>query len=373
MDRIVICGCGHFGKNITKHLLRYDNYITVVDQDKELVTHMSNTLDVKGIHGFVSHPETLKEAGQTDILIAATSMDEINMVACEVAHALFDTPLKMARVRSQTYFTSQYDLIFQDKNLSIDEILSPEIDAADYVTKTLSVPGSNDVISFDVADIIVVTLDAGAPACHTQVDGLPRLLSEGDVEILAIHRAEETFLPQSNTTLLPGDEVYFLCQTESIEKSVLLFKKTASPTNRIILFGGGNFGFALGQKLESTFDHKEITVIEPLESQAHALAENFNKINVICGDLFDHDLLKEVDVNNADIVACTNDDKVNLLSALLAKKLGAKRALSLISTASYEPLVRSIGINGVCNPAHPYSIKNYSTNTNVLGAQCFHF
>ncbi|MDC0344690.1 Trk system potassium transporter TrkA [Alphaproteobacteria bacterium] len=359
MLNVVICGAGRVGHSIARFLTHYDTHITIVDLDKDLVDHLSNTLDVRGVHGFASHPEVLAKAGAetADVFIAVTHVDEVNMIACEVAHALFKIPTKIARIRSQTYLMPAYGLMFQDKNISIDDVLSPEIDVAHHITKSLTVPGANDAIPIgpevegkQIASLFSVQLSEDAPACHTEIARLPSIMPDARLAILSITRNGETFLPTDSTTLTADDEVSFICATDHVDKATSLFKSTTSQSQHVLICGGGNVGFGLGRFIREQFPEKDITIIEQDEKRANYVAQRLKDVNVLCGNTLDSEILLEAGVVNADVIAVTNDDKVNALAVLLAKSLNANWTQTLVNDLSYATLVTSLGVDDAIMP-----------------------
>ena len=354
MLNVIICGAGRVGSSIARFLAHYNTHITVIDHDLELVKHMSNNLEVRGVHGFASHPEVLLQAGAktADMLIAVTHMDEVNMVVCEVAQALFKIPLKIARIRSQSYLTPEYGLMFQDKNMSIDAVLSPESDVARHIVQGLEIPGSSSAVPFGpdgLAKLLYVTISPGAPACHTEIGRLPSI-TDSPHAIIALVRNGETSLPTDETILLGGDQLYVLSHTDHIKQVMTLFMAEITPSSRVIICGGGKVGFCLGQLIPIQFPEKDVTIIEHNEECAYHLAQHLKNVNVICGSPLHSEILLEAVIEGADLIAVTNDDKVNMLSSLLAKSLGVNRTLSLVNDSAYVALITSLGVDDVLIP-----------------------
>ncbi len=357
MLRIIICGAGHVGVSLARYLTYYDTHLTVVDEDPDLIKHISNTLDVRGISGFPSHPEVLDRAGarQADMVISVTQMDEINMIACEVAHALFNVPTKIAQIRGRTYLNPKYDSMFREDNLSIDHALCPEVDTASSISNSLTIPGVNRILPLSTSGVKVVSisLTAQTEACHTDVEHLPSLCPEAQFSVPLLIRGQSPMIPRHETVLLPGDEIILICADEDLEKVIPLFSKHTSPPENVLIAGGGHIGSCIAHNIQNdkSLGVKRLTIIENDSHQALDLAEYIPNTTVICGSALDREILEEAGIESTDLaVTVTNDDKTNVLSALLSKNQGAKRSVSLVNDRSYSPLVTSLGIDGIINP-----------------------
>jgi trk system potassium uptake protein len=354
--KVIVCGAGQVGSNIARHLATEDNEVTVIDQNQDLVRKISDSIDVRGIVGYASHPSVLERAGarDTDMLIAVTYADEVNMVACQVAHSLFDVPTKIARVRSQTYLQPIWADLFSRDHLPIDVIISPEIEVARAIGRRLQVPGAFD--SVPLADgrvrVIGVHITDDCPIINTLLRQLTDLFPELNITIVAIIRDEKVIVPRGDDQMLPGDDVYFAIDNDHVARGMAAFGHEESEARRVVVVGGGNIGLYLAQELE-TDAHPGVTakVIEHSKARAEYAAQSLSQTVVIHGDALDPEILEEANVASAEaIVAVTNDDEVNILSSLLAKRYGARRALTLVNNMTFESLITTLGVDVVVVP-----------------------
>lgn len=353
--KVVICGAGQVGSNIARYLAGENNNVTVIDRSPELIQKLSDTLDVQAIVGHASLPPVLEQAGagDADMLIAVTLSDEVNMVACQVAHSLFSVPTKIARVRNQAYLAPIWADLFSRENMPIDHIISPEIEVARAISRRLRVPGGFDMIPLadDLVRLIGVHVGENTPIIRTPLRQLTGLFPDLQIEILAIVRNERSFIPDSDDQMLPGDEVYFLAETGHVSRAMAAFGHEEPEARRIVIVGGGNIGLCLAEDIEANFPSVSVRMIESNRERASTIVRTLRSTTVLHGNGLDAEILEEANISMAEtVVAVTNDDEVNILCSLLAKRYGCQRAVTLINSNTYNVLVGSLGIDAVVNP-----------------------
>ncbi len=353
--RIIVCGAGLVGSSIARQLASENNDVTIVDQSPETIQQMNETLDVRAIEGYASHPDILEQAGAPDaeMIVAVTQNDEINMVACQVAHSLFDVPTKIARIRAQTYLDPSWQNLFTRDHMPIDVIISPEIEVARAITSRLDVPGATDMVSFvdDRVRVVAVSIDDGCPIIDTPLRQLTELFPDLHMRIVGIVRAEGIITPGGDDQILVSDEVYFSVDAKQVQRAMAAFGHEEKEARHIVVIGGGNIGLFLSKQIIDELPDVRLKMIEVSRDRAETVADQLEKAVVICGDSLSSEILTEANVQSADaVIAVTNDDQVNILSSLLAKREGAKRATTLVNNMTYGPLVRSLGIDAVVNP-----------------------
>lgn len=353
--RIIVCGAGLVGSSIARQLASENNDVTIVDQSPETIQQMNDSLDVRAIEGYASHPDVLEKAGAHDaeMIVAVTQNDEINMVACQVAHSLFEVPTKIARIRAQTYLDPSWQNLFTRDHMPIDVIISPEIEVARAITSRLTVPGATDMVSFadDRVRVVAVSIDESCPIIDTPLRQLTELFPDLHMRIVGIVRAEGIITPGGDDQMLIGDEVYFSVETKQVQRAMSAFGHEEKEARRIVVIGGGNIGLFLSKQIIDEIPDVRLKLIELNRDQAERVADQLEKAVVIFGDSMASEILAEANVQEADaVIAVTNDDQVNILSSLLAKREGAARATTLVNNMTYGPLVRSLGIDAVVNP-----------------------
>lgn len=353
--KVVICGAGQVGFSIARYLSQQDNDITVIDQSESIISHLSDSLDVRGIVGHASHPEVLVKAGiaDADMIVGVTYSDEVNMVACQIAYSLFGVPLKIARVRSQSYLDPQWTKLYATNHMPIDHIISPEIEVAKAIGRSLEIPGAFEAMEFGGGAFVFMGTRARStsPIINTPLRLIGGLFRNLDLNIMGIVRGERFFVPNDSDRIEAGDEVYCLVPKVQISNTIEAFGYTEHRATRLLILGGGNVGLCLAQEIEA--NHSAITtmMIERELSRASMVANDLNRTVVLSGDALDREILKEANAQVANIVvAVTDDDKVNILAALLAKRLGAQSVMSLVNSLSYSSLVTSLGVDAVVSP-----------------------
>ncbi|MBT6511379.1 MAG: Trk system potassium transporter TrkA [Rhodospirillaceae bacterium] len=353
--QVIVCGAGQVGFNIARQLTSEANDVTVIDTDANRVRRVTESIDVKGLVGFAAHPPVLQEAGaeDADMLIAVTYADEVNMIACQVAHSLFNVPTKIARVRHQSYLEPAWRNMFSRDHLPIDVIISPEIEVARAIIRRLEVPGALDVIPMadDSVRAIAVRCMPDCPVLDTPLQELTELFPDLKIFVVGIIRDDELIVPTPKTEMREGDEVYFVADRDHVRRAISAFGHEEAEARRIIIIGGGNIGVYIAHELEESHPDIRCKLIELNEPRARAAADQLSRTTVLLGDALDREILEEANVAQTEtVVAVSNDDEVNILSSLLAKRLGADWAITLVNSNSYGPLVGQLGVDAVVNP-----------------------
>lgn len=360
--KVIVCGAGQVGFIIAKYLSDGNNDVTVIDQRADLIRKVGDLLDVRCVLGHASYPSVLEQAGaaEADMIIAVTQADEVNMVACQVAHSLFKLPTKIARVRSQAYLQPIWSGLFSREHLPIDVIISPEMEVARAIFRRIQVPGATEVIPLvnDRVRLIGVRCGEDCPLLNTPLRQLTVLFPDLNIVIVGIVRDGKPIVPSAEDRMRVGDEVMFVVDTNQVGRAMMAFGHEEPEARRIVVFGGGNVGEFLAQQLETLNAGVSAKIIEIDKERAAELAGNLHRTLVLNGDVLDSTLLDEASVGSAEtVVAVTDDDEVNLLSTLLAKRQGARRVMALVNKTDYGPLMSTLGIDVVISP-HAITVSN---------------
>ena len=353
--KVIICGAGQVGWQIARHLSGEKNDVTVVDNNPDLVRRATETLDVQGIAGFASYPDILDRAGarDADMVIAATHSDEVNMVTCQVAHSVFNVPRKIARLRSQSYLTAIYSDLYRREHMPIDVVISPEREVAQAALRRLSAPAAFDIQDFldRKAQLIGLSLDESCPVVNTPLRQLTDLFSTLRAIVVGVRREGRLFAPEPGDQLFPGDQVYLFTHAGDVDRTLEIFGKTVKKQERVVIVGGGNVGLAVAQALEGRAMRIRAKVIEKDRRVAEEAADALERTIVLNGDGLSRELLEEAGVERADaILAVTDDDKTNLLSAVRAKTAGCGMAICLVNDPTLVSLMAPLGIDAYINP-----------------------
>ena len=353
--KVIICGAGQVGWQIARHLASEKNDVTIVDNNEDLVSRATDTLDVKGVSGFASYPDVLNRAGaeDADMIIAATHSDEVNMVTCQVAHSIFDIPSKIARLRSQSYLDAIYADLYRRDHLPIDVVISPELEVAEAALKRLSSPNAFESETFlnNQAQLLGLHIDDNCPVVNTPLRQLTDLFSTLRVIVVGVRRQGVLFAPNAGDQLFYSDEVYLMCHSDDAIRTLDVFGKSQGEQNRIILIGGGNVGLRIAKSLEDSENRVRAKIIEKNRARAELAASSLERTIVLHGDGLDSGLLEEASVSKTDtIMAVTDDDKTNMLAAVRAKSRGCKKAIALINDPTMSPLMEPLGIDAYINP-----------------------
>ena len=353
--KIIVCGAGQVGASIARQLAGEANDVTVIEQDRDIARRLSDSVDVRCVVGNASLPDILEEAGAktTDMIVAVTYSDEVNMVACQVAHTIFDVPEKIARVRHQSYLNPAWADLYSRDHMPIDLIISPEIEVARAIERRLQVPGALDMLPFGDGRLRVlgVRCEEGCPVINTPLRQLTELFPELNIVVLAITRDGRLIVPRGDDQMLIGDEVYFVTDANHVARSMAVFGHEETEARRIVVIGGGNIGYFLARGLEEEHPGLDLKIVELDKERAQYLAEQLNRTMVIHGDALDSEILREINIGLAEaVIAVSNDDEVNILAALLAKRAGCGAAISLVNNPSYGPLMGSLGVDVAVSP-----------------------
>lgn len=352
---ILVCGAGRVGYNIVQYLSHTNHPLVVIDNNPQVIQKITDDLDVRAVLGEASHPDVLMKAGadKASIIIAATQIDEVNMVICQISQALFGIPNKIARIRNRAYLDNQYMHIFDQGHLSIDHIISPEAEVADAICDSLSVPGAFIVYYLCERRLKLAGMKCRnvSPIINTPISRIPNLFPQIQMTVLGISRGGNHMIPDDAQVLLENDEVYVCFPEEQTTTVMEAFGLIKRPSEKLIILGGGQIGFQLASRLETSHEDLKTTIVELNRERAIRLSQQLERTAIISGDALDSEVLEEAGITSADIViSLTEDDKVNSLSALVAKQYGVSRVLALINNKSYEGLMPTLGIDGVINP-----------------------
>ncbi len=353
--RVIVCGAGQVGYHIARQLSLENHDVAVVDSSEQHVRMVGDTLDVQAILGFASYPDVLERANaaDADMLIAVTQSDEVNMVACQVAHSLFNVPTKLARVRNQSYLQPIWADLFSRDNLPIDVIISPELEVARAISRDLLVPGAFEAIP--MADgrvrVIGVRCNSDCPVINTPLRQLTGVFPDLAIVVVGIVRDGKTIVPTADESMLAGDDVYFVADNEHVARAMSIFGHEERQARRIIIAGGGNVGIFLAKLIRDEHPGVNARIIEADRENAERAAREIPNATVIHGNALDPEILEEAGVAVTEaIVAVTNDDETNILGSLLAKRHGAQRAIALVNNTNYSPLVTTLGVDAVIGP-----------------------
>ncbi len=348
--KIIILGAGQVGGSLAEHLADEQNDITVVDIDAERLRELQDHLDIGTITGPASHPGVLRRAGadDADMLIAVTNSDEINMVACQVAYTLFQTPTKISRVRSTAFLGKR--VLFNDSGIPVDVIISPELLVTRYIHRLIQYPGTLQVLDFAEGKVQLVAVRAyyGGPMVGNELQEIRSHMPNIDTRVAAIFRRDHPILPEGNTVVEADDEVFFIAASENTFPVIAELRRLDTPYRRIMIAGGGNIGERLA---EVTEDDYQVKIIEQSYSRCRALSEKLDRSIVLNGNASDRDLLVSESIEDTDVFcALTNDDEANIMSSMLAKRLGAKKVITLITNPAYVDLVQGGEIDIAISP-----------------------
>ena len=349
--KILILGAGQVGRTVARHFSREEaNDVTVVDIDEDVLRDLQDRLDVHTVAGNAAHPGVLQAAGaaEADILVALTNSDEVNMVACEVAFCLFRTPTKIARIRAAAY-TARPQL-FGEQAIAVDVLISPEQLVTEYLEQLIRHPGALQVLEFAAGNVLLAGARAarGGPITGHRLRELPEHLDGVEARVVAVYRGGRAVLAEGDTVIEEGDEVFFLAARDDVHRVIVALRKESARVRRVVIAGGGNIGLRLSRALEDT---AQIKLIEHDPRRARLASEQLENTIVLAGDAADEELLIEENIDSADVFAAvTNSEEANILSAMLAKRLGARKVMALVNRPSYVDLIESGSIDVAIAP-----------------------
>ena len=352
---IIICGAGQVGYSIANQLSQQGHSITVIDKTSSDIQKINDNLDVKGIVGIATYPSVLElaDAKNADMIIAVTRNDETNMIVCQIAHSLFNVSRKIARIRSKEFLNPSYSNLFSKSHLPIDIIISPEYEVAKSLLRKIEAPGAIESFPFadDKVRLIEINIDDKCPLADTQLQKLTESFSDLNANVLGVQREDKFLILKKKDTLIINDKAFILTDSKQVDRTMSVFGKDEKISDKILIIGAGNIGLDLAKSLEDLPSNPRIKIIEKNEERAQYVANELNEAMVIKGDGLDENILKEVNIEEIDTVLCiTDDDEVNLMSALLCKKKGIKRVIAIANSHNYSLLQSSLKIDDIVDP-----------------------
>ncbi|MCP5169478.1 MAG: Trk system potassium transporter TrkA [Hahellaceae bacterium] len=348
--KIIILGAGQVGGTLAENLANEANDITVIDSEPTRLRELQDKLDIRTVNGRGSYPSILKQAGaeDADMLIAVTNSDEVNMVACQVAHTLFKTPTKISRVRATSYLNKKE--LFSQEAFPVDVLISPEQVVTRHITRLIEFPGALQVLDFSkgLARLVAIRACKGGPLIGHELAYLRQHMPNIDTRVAAIFRKGSPIIPQGNTVIEEEDEVFFIAASNHIRAVMSELQPLEKTYKRIIIAGGGNIGQNLAQTLETRY---QVKIIEHNIGRCTELSETLNKTIVLQGDAAKKELLLEENIEDTDVFcAVTNDDEANIMASMLAKRLGARKVMTLINNPDYVDLIQGGEIDIAISP-----------------------
>ena len=359
--KIIICGAGKVGTSIARHLVDQGSDVTVIDSSHKLIDDLREKVDLKTVIGSASNPSVLKNAGaeDSDMIIAVTLQDEINMVACQMAHTFFKIPRKIARLRTEDFLNPIWRDLYNADNMPIDLIISPELEVARSIERQLKAPGAYDVVPFlnDEIELLSLVINEKCPLVDTSLINIHELFQENtDTEknlrasILGISRDERLFIPKKQDTLIQGDHVYIMADKNHVKRTMSAFGYDEKPIKKLIIIGGGNIGFNLAKDLEKYQTDISVSIVENNEDRSKYIADQLSDTLVLNGDGLDQDLLDEANIKDADLLlALTNDDETNIIISAVARKNKCE-SIIIVNNSEYNKLKDVLGISKVVDP-----------------------
>jgi trk system potassium uptake protein len=350
--KIIILGAGRVGSTVAESLVSEANDITVIDTNQTLLNQLQNRLDLRVVHGNAAHPTILTHAGaaDADMIIAVTQSDQTNLVACKIAATLFNTPTKIARIRAIDYLS--HPEIFSSQHFCVDFAICPEQILTDCIVKLIEFPESLQVLSFAHGKVSLVATRAfhGGPLVGHELQYLHTLIPNVDARVAAIFRHDRSIIPEGNTVIEAGDEVFFIAAAENIRSVMRELGRMDKPVKKVMIAGGGHIGSWLARSLEYNY---QVKLIEFDKKKCEQLASELDATLILHGDVTDETLLEAEHCGEMDVFcAITNDDENNIMSSLLAKRLGVKRAITIINRAAYVDLMQAGAIDIALSPSH---------------------
>jgi len=359
--RVIVCGAGKVGTSIAEQLVNQNNDVTIIDQSEELISKLSEEVDLNTIVGSASHPSILEKAGAktADMIIAVTLQDEINMVACQMAHTFFKIPRKIARLRSEDFLNPIWRSLYNADNMPIDLIISPELEVARSIIRQLNAPNAFEIVPFhnDKIQLTGITINENCPLIDTELRNIHDIFQDENesiknlrVSTIAIIRNDILFIPNKSEKLLLNDKVYLLIDKSHVDRTMSAFGLEEKPISKLLIIGGGNIGFNIAKELEESKTDISVTIIEHNLKRSNKIADNLNNSLVLNGDGLDQDLLDEAGISSTDmILALTDDDETNIIVSAISRKKNCK-SLILINNSDYNNIKDVLGIDRIIDP-----------------------
>lgn len=351
MPNILILGAGRVGSSVAEQLVRENYNVTIVDEQPSNLQPLADKLDLRTLCGHASNPVTLAQAGaaDADLILAVTPSDELNMVACKIAHSLFNVPTRLGRIRDQDLLARPE--LFTEDGFAIDHIITPAQIVTDLLQGLVATPEALQVLEFGAgkAQMVAVRIEAGAAMDGKDLSTLPLYLEKIDCRIVSIYHGNKRITPDGNTTLSVGDEVFFLAARQHVRSVIRQFRASERTIKRITLCGGGNVGYRLARALA---DDYQVKIIEVQRERAQWLAEHLPNCLILRGEATDENLLDTEQIDRCDLfMALTSDDEDNIMSSLLAKQMGARKVVAIINRSRYVDLLQGGKIDVAISPA----------------------
>ena len=359
---IIICGAGRVGFTIAKLLSEQGHSITVIDQSSEDIQKINDSLDVKAIVGKATYPSILEKANaaETDMIIAVTRNDEINMLICQIAFSIFNIQKKIARIRSQDYLNPKFTRVYNKENLPIDVIISPEIEIAKSIQRKLEAPGALDSVPFadNQIRLLEILIKDNCKLIGLKLNELTKKFPNLEANIIAIIRGDKSFIPKKTDQVQENDKIYVISNSAQMVETLEAFGHTEKISKKILIIGGGNIGFNLAKNIEETLEGVRVKIVEKDKTRAEFLANELNNSIVINGNGLDEEVLSEANLDEAEtVLALTNDDEDNLMVSVLVEKfakdqkdINDKRTMALINKPNYSLLQSSLKIDDLIDP-----------------------
>ena len=359
---IIICGAGRVGFTIAKLLSEQGHSITVIDQSSEDIQKINDSLDVKAIVGKGTYPSILEKANasETDMIIAVTRNDEINMLICQIAYSIFKVQKKIARIRSQDYLNPKFSRVYNKENLPIDVIISPEIEIAKSIQRKLEAPGALDSVPFanNKIRLLEILIKDNCKSIDIKFNELSKKYPKLEANIIGIAREEKFFIPKKTDSVKKNDKIYVIINSSQMAETLKAFGHEEKISKKILIIGGGNIGYNLAKNIEETLETVRVKIVEKNKERAEYLANELNDTIVINGDALDEEVLAEANLEEAEtVLALTNDDEDNLMVSVLVEKFAKdqkevddKRTMALINKPNYSLLQSSLKIDDIIDP-----------------------
>jgi len=359
---IIICGAGRVGFTIAKQLSEQGHSITVIDTSSEDIQKIDDALDVKAIVGKATYPTILEKANaaETDMIIAVTRNDEINMVICQIAFSIFNIPKKIARIRSQDYLNPKFTTVYNKENLPIDVIISPELEIAKSIQRKLEAPGALDSVPFadNKIRLLEILINDGCSLINIKLNDLTKKYPNLDANVIGIIRDDKFLIPKKEDEVRKNDKIYVIINSSQTAETLEAFGHTEKVSKKILIVGGGNIGFNLAKNIEETLDAARVKIVEKDKERAEFLASELNNTIVINGNGLDEEVLAEANLEEAEtVLALTNDDEDNLMVSVLVEKFAKdekeiedKRTMALVNKPNYSLLQDSLKIDDLIDP-----------------------
>ncbi len=359
---IIICGAGRVGFTISKQLSEQGHSITVIDTSSEDIQKIDDALDVKAIVGKATYPTILEKANaaETDMIIAVTRNDEINMVICQIAFSIFNIPKKIARIRSQDYLNPKFTTVYNKENLPIDVIISPELEIAKSIQRKLEAPGALDSVPFadNKIRLLEILINDGCSLINIKLKDLTKKYPNLEANVIGIMRDEKFLIPKKEDEIKKNDKIYVIINSSQTSETLEAFGHKEKVSKKILIVGGGNIGFNLAKNIEETLDAARVKIVEKDKERAKFLASELNNTIVINGNGLDEEVLAEANLEEAEtVLALTNDDEDNLMVSVLVEKFAKdekeiedKRTMALVNKPNYSLLQDSLKIDDLIDP-----------------------